>query len=98
MNNNQYLNHELLFCCHICIFAIVIVLPINTIKFFNLFQCVFLVWCFVPANWNGSDVIYSRIIRPVFMKHQNRIDSTMNKVSDRLIDLADNASKAMKDD
>ncbi|RXG52065.1 Receptor expression-enhancing protein 5 [Armadillidium vulgare] len=58
------------------------------------YMCIFLVWCFVPIPYNGSDFIYSRIIRPFFMKHRTDIDSAVNKVTDKLGDLADSAAKA----
>ncbi|MCL4129337.1 UNVERIFIED_CONTAM: hypothetical protein GTU68_001688 [Idotea baltica] len=62
--------------------------------FYWLGKCVFLTWCFMPIPYNGSDIIYTRIIRPFFMKHQTDIDSTMQKVTDKLGDLAGDAAKA----
>ena len=46
----------------------------------------------MPFAWNGSDIIYSRVIRPFFMEHKVQIDSVMGKVTDKLEDLAGNAS------
>lgn len=62
----------------------------------------FLVWCFLPVSWNGSDLIYNRVIRPAFLKHEQEIDTAMSKVQDKINELADTASKvatqAVKDD
>ncbi|XP_050729012.1 receptor expression-enhancing protein 5-like isoform X2 [Eriocheir sinensis] len=58
-----------------------------------LAKCLFLVWCFMPVTWNGSDVIYTRIIRPFFIRHQTSIDSTMSKVSEKLDKFAGEATK-----
>lgn len=62
-----------------------------------LAKCLFLVWCFLPVSWNGSDIIYTRVVRPFFMKHQTGIDSVMSKVSGKLDELADNATKVATD-
>jgi len=65
--------------------------------FYWLAKCMFLVWCFLPMSWNGSDMIYNRVIRPAFMKHQKEIDSVMNKVTDKVNELADTATKVAAD-
>ncbi|KAB7506311.1 Receptor expression-enhancing protein 5 [Armadillidium nasatum] len=69
-------------------------LLLSWFPFYWLGKCIFLVWCFVPLPYNGSDFIYARIIRPFFMKHRTEIDSAVNKVTDKLGDLADSAAKA----
>lgn len=75
---------------------------LSWMPFYWLAKCMFLVWCYIPTPFNGSDVIYSRIIRPVFLKHQRGIDATMDKVTGKLGGLVDDASKlagdAMKKD
>lgn len=42
------------------------------IPFYWLLKCVFLVYCMAPIPQNGSVLIYNRIIRPYFLKHQDR--------------------------
>jgi receptor expression-enhancing protein 5/6 len=42
-------------------------------------KCVFLAWCFLPVSWNGSHLIYHRFIRPFILRHQGRIDSTLDE-------------------
>ena len=41
-------------------------------------KVVFLVWCFLPTQNNGSNYIYSRVIRPIFLKNQSNIDSALS--------------------
>jgi len=64
----------------------------STIEFFSdiifswfplywLVKVVFLVWCFLPIQGNGSAVIYSRVIRPVFIKNRGQIDAAAEKVA-----------------
>lgn len=38
-------------------------------------------WCFIPISNNGSVVVYSRFIRPYFLKHQGDIDQAVNDLS-----------------
>lgn len=45
--------------------------------FYWLAKIAFLVWCFNPLT-DGSMVVYSRIIRPVFLRNQSRIDNAVN--------------------
>lgn len=42
------------------------------IPFYWLLKCIFLVFCMAPIPQNGSVLIYNRIIRPYFLKHQGR--------------------------
>jgi len=72
-------------------------LLLSWFPFYWLAKCMFLVWCFLPMSWNGSDMIYNRIIRPAFMKHQREIDNVMNKVTDKVNELADTATKVAAD-
>jgi len=61
---------------------------LSWLPFYFLVKCVFLVWCSAPTPGNGSDFIYNRIIRPFFLKHQTKIDSTMGKVTDKINQVA----------
>lgn len=72
-------------------------LLLSWFPFYWLAKCMFLVWCFLPLSWNGSDVIYNRVIRPAFMKHQKEIDNVMSKVTDKVNELADTATKVAAD-
>jgi len=72
-------------------------LLLSWFPFYWLAKCMFLIWCFLPMSWNGSNVIYNRIIRPVFIKHQKEIDTVMGKVADKVNELADTATKVAAD-
>ncbi|WAQ97772.1 REEP5-like protein, partial [Mya arenaria] len=56
------------------------------IPFYWLLKCMFLVWCMCSASWNGSDMIYTRLIRPFVLKHQKKIDETLDKAADKFKD------------
>ncbi|XP_003746161.2 receptor expression-enhancing protein 5 isoform X2 [Galendromus occidentalis] len=47
-----------------------------------LTKVIFLAWCFAPTEANGSQVIYTKILRPYFLKKQNQIDKAMQKGAD----------------
>lgn len=49
--------------------------------FYWLFKCIFHVWCFVPIENNGSAVIYNRVIRPNFLKHQEKVDNVLGDIA-----------------
>lgn len=38
---------------------------------YSLFQCIFFIWCMLPIENNGSVLVYHKIIRPYFLKHQS---------------------------
>lgn len=56
-------------------------------------QCLFLVWCMAPVTWNGSAILYSRVVRPVFLRHQATLDSVVNNLSDKAKNMADTVTK-----
>lgn len=47
-------------------------------------QCIFLVWCFAPTEWNGSTTLYYRFIRPFILRHQEKIDKAVDEAKDAL--------------
>ncbi|CAL1526447.1 unnamed protein product [Lymnaea stagnalis] len=52
------------------------------IPFYWLLKCIFLVWCFMPVPWNGSHTLYYRFIRPFILRHQDRIDTALDKAKE----------------
>jgi receptor expression-enhancing protein 5/6 len=56
-----------------------------------LMKCVFLVWCYIPIENNGSMIIYNRFLRPFFLDKRNQIDKAIS-------DLTNKAASAMKKD
>ncbi|XP_023023436.1 receptor expression enhancing protein B [Leptinotarsa decemlineata] len=47
-----------------------------------LIKCIFMVWLMIPTGFNGSLILYNRIIKPYFLKHEHNIDDVVNKVKD----------------
>uniref|UniRef100_A0A8K9VER5 Receptor expression-enhancing protein n=1 Tax=Oncorhynchus mykiss TaxID=8022 RepID=A0A8K9VER5_ONCMY len=61
--------------------------------FYYAGKCLFLVWCMAPVTWNGSAILYSRVVRPVFLRHQATLDSVVNNLSDKAKNMADTVTK-----
>ncbi|XP_020327507.1 receptor expression-enhancing protein 6-like [Oncorhynchus tshawytscha] len=61
--------------------------------FYYAGKCLFLVWCMAPVTWNGSAILYSRVVRPVFLRHQATLDSVVNNLSDKAKNIADTVTK-----
>jgi len=68
---------------------------VNWIPFYWLIKCVFLIWCMSPLN--GSTVIYNRLIRPAFKKHESKLDEIVNKAASKAGDLFDKAQEVAGD-
>lgn len=47
-----------------------------------MFQFGFMVWLMIPTEFNGSILLYRKIVKPYFLKHHQAIDNTLNKVKD----------------
>jgi len=43
------------------------------------FKCLFLIYCMIPGDYNGSVKIYNSIIRPFFLKHQSKVDKVLDE-------------------
>lgn len=52
-------------------------------------QCAFLVWCMAPTPSNGSVLIYTRIVRPFFLKNEAKIDDVVKNIKDKASEAAD---------
>ncbi|KAL1110494.1 hypothetical protein AAG570_008022 [Ranatra chinensis] len=50
--------------------------------FYWLLKCIFMVWLFLPLDFNGSIFLYNNIIRPKFLKHRSDVDRIFTKVAD----------------
>ncbi|XP_020390207.1 receptor expression-enhancing protein 6 [Rhincodon typus] len=65
--------------------------------FYYAGKCIFLLWCMAPVAWNGSQMIYNRIVRPLFLKHHAIVDSVVNNLGGKALDAAENMTReAMK--
>ncbi|KAM4614721.1 receptor expression-enhancing protein 5 [Polymixia lowei] len=57
--------------------------------FYYIGKCAFLVWCMAPTPSNGSIQIYTRIIRPIFLKNEAKIDDVVKNLTDKASEAAD---------
>ncbi|XP_014371443.2 receptor expression-enhancing protein 5 isoform X2 [Papilio machaon] len=46
-----------------------------------LIKCIFIIWCYLPTDFNGSLIIYHRILRPYYQKHHHKIDDLANSAN-----------------
>ncbi|XP_045140994.1 receptor expression-enhancing protein 5 [Echinops telfairi] len=64
--------------------------------FYYMLKCGFLLWCMAPSPSNGAELLYMRIIRPIFLKHENQVDSVMKDLKDKAKETADAITKEAK--
>uniref|UniRef100_A0A8B9HH59 Receptor expression-enhancing protein n=1 Tax=Astyanax mexicanus TaxID=7994 RepID=A0A8B9HH59_ASTMX len=57
--------------------------------FYYIGKCAFLVWCMAPTPANGSIMIYTRIIRPFFLRNEAKIDDVVKDIKGKASDAAD---------
>ena len=51
---------------------------------FFILQIVFLIWCYLPIKENGTNYVYTRGIRPWFVKNEGKIDSLSKKIGQEI--------------
>ncbi|XP_019711332.1 receptor expression-enhancing protein 6 isoform X2 [Hippocampus comes] len=56
-------------------------------------QCLFLLWCMAPVAWNGSRVLYDRVVRPVFLRHEAAVDNMVSDLSGKAMSAAENLTR-----
>ncbi|XP_071762737.2 receptor expression-enhancing protein 6 [Centroberyx gerrardi] len=61
--------------------------------FYYAAKCVFLLWCMAPVSWNGSQVIYSRVVRPVFLRHEATVDGMVSDLSGKAMNAAESLTR-----
>ncbi|KAK2498718.1 hypothetical protein MC885_002746 [Smutsia gigantea] len=64
--------------------------------FYYMLKCGFLVWCMVPSPSNGAELLYRRIIRPFFLKHESQVDGVVSDLKDKARETADAITKEAK--
>lgn len=57
--------------------------------FYYLLKCTFLIWCMAPVNYNGSKLIYNKLIRPWVLKNEHKIDEVFGYVTSNAGKIAD---------
>lgn len=63
------------------------------IPFYWLIKCLFFVWLMAPIENNGSFIMYYKVIRPYFLKHESAIDEALGNVGDKIKKTAEDAIK-----
>ncbi|XP_053191325.1 receptor expression-enhancing protein 6-like [Scomber japonicus] len=61
--------------------------------FYYAGKCLFLIWCMAPVSWNGSAMLYSRVIRPFFLKHQAAMDNMVSDLSAKAKSITETVTK-----
>ncbi|KAJ8277485.1 hypothetical protein GJAV_G00075670 [Gymnothorax javanicus] len=61
--------------------------------FYYIGKCLFLLWCMAPVKWNGSQVLYSRVVRPFFLRHEAAVDGVVNDLSGKAMTAAESATR-----
>ncbi|CAI5787153.1 Receptor expression-enhancing protein [Podarcis lilfordi] len=61
--------------------------------FYYMIKCGFLVWCMAPSPSNGAELLYHRIIRPFFLKHEAQLDNVVKDLKDKASETADTITK-----
>ncbi|XP_022614792.1 receptor expression-enhancing protein 6-like isoform X1 [Seriola dumerili] len=61
--------------------------------FYYAFKCLFLLWCMAPMSWNGSQIIYNKVVRPVFLRHEATVDNMVNDLSGKAMSAAENLTR-----
>uniref|UniRef100_A0A672ZVD7 Receptor expression-enhancing protein n=1 Tax=Sphaeramia orbicularis TaxID=375764 RepID=A0A672ZVD7_9TELE len=59
--------------------------------------CLFLLWCMAPMSWNGSQVIYTKVVRPVFLRHEATVDNMVSDLSGKAMSAAETLTREGKD-
>ncbi|XP_033107971.1 receptor expression-enhancing protein 5-like isoform X2 [Anneissia japonica] len=65
--------------------------------FYYLFKMIFLIWCMAPISNNGANVLYHRIIKPLFLKHEKELEEAIDKATDFASSALDEAKEAASD-
>ena len=54
-----------------------------------ILQCLFLVYLMAPTSWNGSIFLYNKFIRPFILRHEKKVDETLDKAKEAAKDIID---------
>ncbi|XP_053539259.1 receptor expression-enhancing protein 6 isoform X2 [Ictalurus punctatus] len=61
--------------------------------FYYLCKCLFLLWCMAPVPWNGSQLLYKRLVQPLFLKHEATMDNMVCNLSGKAITAAETVTR-----
>ncbi|KAI5101890.1 receptor expression-enhancing protein 6 isoform X1 [Silurus meridionalis] len=66
---------------------------LSWVPFYYLCKCLFLLWCMAPVPWNGSRLLYTRLVRPLFLRHESSVDSMVCDLSGTAISAAETVTR-----
>uniref|UniRef100_A0A3Q1HK83 Receptor expression-enhancing protein n=1 Tax=Anabas testudineus TaxID=64144 RepID=A0A3Q1HK83_ANATE len=61
--------------------------------FYYAFKCLFLLWCMAPVSWNGSQIIYNKVVRPIFLRHEATVDHMVSDLSGKAMSAAESLTR-----
>jgi len=62
-----------------------------------LAKTLLLIWCMAPPPYSGSDLIYTRVIKPLYLSYHSEVDSAIDQAKSKAADLLDRAAEKAKD-
>ncbi|XP_047354272.1 receptor expression-enhancing protein 5-like [Vespa velutina] len=68
------------------------------LPFYWLLKCIFYIWLMAPMEYNGSLIIYRRIVRPKFLQYHPHVDKFLSNARDNAIKATVDAVLADKRD
>ncbi|XP_043674748.1 receptor expression-enhancing protein 5-like [Vespula pensylvanica] len=61
---------------------------VRWLPFYWLLKCIFYIWLMAPMEYNGSLIIYERIVRPKFLRYHSRVDKFLSTNHERALKIA----------
>lgn len=46
-----------------------------------------------PVTWNGSQIIYNKVVRPVFLRHEAMVDDLVSSLGGKAMNAAENLTR-----
>lgn len=46
-----------------------------------------------PMSWNGSQIIYDKVVRPIFLRHEAMVDNMVSNLGGRAMSAAENLTR-----
>lgn len=46
-----------------------------------------------PVSWNGSQIIYNKVVRPIFLRHEATVDAMVNSLGGKAMNAAEDLTR-----
>jgi len=92
-DDTQWLTYWVVYACLAIIELPFEDLILHYFPIYWLSKTAFLMWCYLPSVNNGAEVVYNCIIKPLFKKHETKIDTVIEEVADTVTDAVEEAKK-----